>query len=113
MTKGRLYGMLAFATAQRTREIGVRMALGARPGAMRLAVMRQGLELCVAGLLLGLVAAGTLRVVIRPMLYGVSATDPLTFVAVAGVLMLVGTLAAWIPARRAAHLDPVHALQQD
>jgi putative ABC transport system permease protein len=108
-----LYGMLAFATAQRTREIGVRMALGARPGAMRMSVLRQGLALCVAGLLLGLVAASTLRVVIRPMLYQVSATDPLTFLAVAAVLIFVGTLAAWIPANRAAHLDPVRALGAD
>lgn len=108
-----LYGMLAFATAQRTREIGVRIALGARPAAMRTSVLRQGLELCGAGLVLGLVAATALRAAIRPMLYEVSATDPFTFVAVAAVLMLVGTLAAWIPASRAARLDPVRALQSE
>jgi len=108
-----LYGMLAFATAQRTREIGVRIALGAKPAAMRTSVLRQGLELCGAGLVLGLVAAIALRAAIRPMLYEVSATDPFTFVAVATVLMLVGTLAAWIPASRAARLDPVRALQSE
>jgi len=108
-----LYGMLAFATAQRTREIGVRIALGAKPAAMRTSVLRQGLELCGAGLVLGLVAAIALRAAIRPMLYEVSATDPFTFVAVAAVLMLVGTLAAWIPASRAARLDPVRALQSE
>jgi putative ABC transport system permease protein len=108
-----LYGMLAFATAQRTREIGVRIALGAKPAAMRVSVLRQGLELCGAGLLLGLAASFALRVAIRPMLFEVSATDPLTFVAVAAVLMLVGTFAAWIPATRAARLDPVRALQSE
>lgn len=108
-----LYGMLAFATAQRTREIGVRIALGAKPAAMRTSVLRQGLELCGAGLALGLVAAIALRAAIRPMLYEVSATDPFTFIAVAVVLMLVGTLSAWIPANRAARLDPVRALQSE
>jgi putative ABC transport system permease protein len=108
-----LYGMLAFATSQRTREIGVRIALGAKPAEMRVSVLRQGLELCLAGVALGLVAAIALRVAIRPLLYEVSATDPLTFLAVAAVLLLVGTVAAWIPATRAAHLDPVRALRSD
>jgi hypothetical protein len=108
-----LYGMLAFATAQRTREIGVRIALGARPARMRTSVLRQGLELCVVGLVLGLAAAIALRAAIRPMLYDVSATDPFTFIAVSAVLMLVGTVAAWIPANRAARLDPVRALRSD
>jgi predicted lysophospholipase L1 biosynthesis ABC-type transport system permease subunit len=108
-----LYGMLAFSTSQRTREIGVRIALGARPAAMRVSVLRQGIELCVIGLAIGLIAAIALRVAIRPLLYEVSATDPLTFVAVAAVLMSVGTIAAWIPASRAAHLDPVRALRSE
>ncbi|MDQ2768169.1 MAG: ABC transporter permease [Gemmatimonadota bacterium] len=108
-----LYGMLAFATAQRTREIGVRIALGARPSAMRVSILRQGLELCAAGLAVGLAAAIALRVAIRPMLYQVSATDPITFVIVSVVLLLVGTVAAWIPANRAARLDPVRALRSD
>ena len=108
-----LYGMLAYATAQRTREIGVRIALGATPGEMRASVLRQGLVLCGAGLALGLVAAIALHVAIRPLLYQVSPTDPLTFAAVATVLMLVGTSAAWVPARRAARLDPARALRSD
>ncbi len=108
-----LYGMLAFATAQRTREIGVRIALGAKPASMRASVLRQGLELCAAGLALGLTAALALRVAIKPLLYEVSATDPLTFVAVAALLLFVGAIAAWIPASRAAHLDPMRALRSD
>jgi ABC-type antimicrobial peptide transport system permease subunit len=108
-----LYGMLAFVTTQRTREIGVRIALGAKPGAMRTSVLRHGLQLCVVGLVLGLVAAVALRAAIRPMLYEVSATDPFTLAAVSAVLLLVGTVAAWIPANRAARLDPVSALRSD
>ena len=108
-----LYGMLAYATSQRTREIGVRIALGARPSAMRVSVLRQGLELCAIGLAVGLASAVALRVVIRPMLYQVSATDPMTFVVVGAVLLIVGTLAAWIPANRAARLDPVRALRAE
>jgi putative ABC transport system permease protein len=108
-----LYGMLAFSTSQRTREIGVRIALGARPSAMRASVLRQGLRLCITGLAIGLISAIGLRVAIRPLLYQVSATDPLTFLGVAAVLLLVGTIAAWIPANRAAHLDPMRALRLD
>ena len=108
-----LYGMLAYSTAQRTREIGVRIALGATPGAMRTSVLRQGLVLCGAGLALGLMASIALHVAIRPLLYQVSSTDPLTFAAVAVVLMLVGTSASWVPARRASRLDPARALRSN
>ncbi|MDQ6831099.1 MAG: FtsX-like permease family protein, partial [Gemmatimonadota bacterium] len=108
-----LYGMLSFATGQRTREIGVRIALGATPEALRVSVLRQGLALCAAGVAVGLAAAIGLRAAIRPLLYQVSATDPLTFGSVALVLLAVGTLATWIPASRAARLDPVRALRAD
>jgi hypothetical protein len=106
-----LYGVLSYVTAQRTREIGVRIALGATPSSVRIAVLRRGLVVSVGGLAVGMIIALLMRELATPLLYGISPTDPVTLVAVSCTLMLVGTLATWLPARRAARLDPVMALR--
>jgi predicted permease len=108
-----LYGVLSYVTAQRTREIGVRMALGATPSSVRVSILGRGVVVSGIGLVAGLVAAMSLRVLARPLLYGVTPTDPLTLTAVSLVLLAAGALAAWLPARRAARLDPVRALRWD
>ena len=108
-----LYGVLAYLTALRTREIGVRLALGASPGSVRRMVLRHGLLVTGTGLALGLAGAVALRRFATPLLYGVAPSDPPTLVAVAALLLAVGALATWLPARRAARLDPVRALRAD
>ncbi len=108
-----LYGVLSYVTAQRTREIGVRMALGATPESVRSSIVRRGVVVSAIGLGIGLGAAVSLRMLAKPLLYGITPTDPLTLVAVALVLLGAGALAAWLPARRAARLDPVRALRWD
>jgi putative ABC transport system permease protein len=106
-----VYGVLAYATAQRTQEIGIRMALGADRGTVLRMVLRGGLQLAAAGLILGTAAALALSGVLSGLLYGVSAKDPLTFVLVPACLGLVALLASWVPARRAVRVEPVAALR--
>jgi len=106
-----LYGVLSYVTAQRTREIGVRMALGATPTSVRAAVLRRGVAVAGIGLSVGLALAVSLRAVATPLLYGITPTDPVTLLAVSAVLLAAGALAAWLPARRASKLDPVRALR--
>jgi putative ABC transport system permease protein len=108
-----LYGVLSYGVGQRTREIGVRMALGARSSSVVSLVLRNGLKLAGIGLALGLLAALGLTQFLRGVLYGVSAFDPVSFAAVAGVLTGVGILACWLPARRAAKVDPMVALRSE
>ncbi|HET7321400.1 MAG TPA: ADOP family duplicated permease, partial [Longimicrobiaceae bacterium] len=108
-----IYGVVSFAVRQRTREIGVRMALGASGGRVMRQVTRQGMVPVVVGLAVGLVAALGLTRLLRSMIWGVSATDPLTFAAVAAVLVGVALLASWIPARKATRVDPVEALRAE
>jgi putative ABC transport system permease protein len=108
-----LYGVMAWAVSRRTREIGVRMALGAGRGDVLRLMLKQGLLLTGLGLALGSAAALTLTRLIKTMLYGVGATDPLTFVATALLLAGVGLLACWIPARRATKVDPMVALRHE
>jgi len=106
-----LYGVLAVQVVQRTRELGIRMALGARPADVRRLVVRQAVALSVTGAGLGAIAALLLSSLLSKMLYGVVATDPPTYVAVAVTLILISVGAAWLPARRATAIDPMVALR--
>ncbi len=108
-----LYGLLSYSVAQRTREIGVRIALGAQRADILRVVMRQAGRLLGTGLALGMLAASLLGHLLRSFLYGVSQHDGLTLLAVATVLSLVGLLAAYIPARRAAAVEPTEALRTE
>ena len=108
-----LYGVLSYVTTQRTREIGIRLALGATPASVRAAVLRRGVVVSAVGLAIGLVVAIALRALATPLLYGVTPTDGVTLAAVCVVLLTVGVVATWLPARRAARLDPVRALRSE
>ena len=108
-----LYSVLSFLVTQRRHEIGVRMALGARPGTVERLVVLQGLKLAGLGLALGVIASLALHEVLASLVEGVQATDPLTFAAVGGVLGLAALLASWLPARRAARVDPMIALRSE
>lgn len=108
-----IYGVLGHAVAQRTREIGVRMALGAAPGDVLRLVLAQGGKLAVAGIVCGLIGSYLLTQFLRALLYGVTPTDPLTFAAVALLLLATALLACWVPARRASQVDPIVALRAE
>lgn len=108
-----LYGLIAFVVGQRTQEIGVRMALGAGRGDILRNVMGQGARLGAAGLVIGALAAAFATPLMSSLLVDVSPTDLATFAATGAVLLAVALVAAWIPARRAASLDPVEALRND
>lgn len=96
-----IYGVIAYTVSQRTREMGIRIALGAQPGDVRQIFFRYGLGLCAMGIMIGIVAAATLTRVMKSLLFGVAPIDPMTFAAVP-VTLLVATLAAcYLPARRA------------
>jgi putative ABC transport system permease protein len=106
-----LYGVISHATAERTKEIGVRVALGATPGDVVRMVLRQGAAVAIGGIAVGGLAAGALTQSLRGMLFGVTPLDPVTFGTGAALLIGVALLATWIPARRASRVDAVQALK--
>jgi predicted permease len=108
-----IYGVVSYATRQRTHEIGIRMALGARSSDVLRMVLGEGIQLAFIGVAIGALGAIALTRFLSSMLFGVTPTDPLTFTAVALALLGVGVLACYIPARRAAKVDPVVALRHE
>ena len=108
-----IYGVMAYSVNQRTREIGIRVALGASTGAIMGWVLRQGLVLIVVGVSTGLLAAFGLMRLLRSLLFGVAATDLVTYAALAAVLAVVALVACYIPARRATRIDPLIALRHE
>jgi predicted permease len=108
-----IYGLMAHSVQQRTREMGIRLALGARPAALRRLVAWQGTRLALLGAAIGLIGAFGLTRFMKSMLFGVTPLDPLVFTAVPILLSIVAAVAAWLPARRASRIDPVLALRAE
>jgi predicted permease len=108
-----LYGVLSYVVAQRTREIGVRMALGATTGVVRRQVVSEGTKVVLVGVTIGVVAAFASTRLLGTLLYGVTAVDPLVFAAMSLAMVGIGMLASYMPARRASNVDPIEALRSD
>jgi len=108
-----IYGVLSYIVTQRMREIGVRVALGARTGDVLMMFVGRGLRLAAVGVAVGLIAAAALTRLMQSVLYGITPTDPMTFAAVGVGLLAVAALASWLPARRAARVDPMVALRAE
>jgi len=108
-----VYGVIAYAATRRTREIGIRMALGARAASVRRLFLRDGLTLAGIGIVLGVVASLALTRVMTALLFGVAPTDPLTYATASAGLAAVALLATWLPARRAARVDPAVVLRAE
>jgi predicted permease len=108
-----LYGVMSYSVAQRTREIGVRVALGARRSDVMRLILGQGLRLTLMGMGIGIVCSVALTWVLRSVLYGITATDPVSFLAVAALLTTVALAASYVPARWATRVDPMRALRSE
>ncbi|HTR35543.1 MAG TPA: ABC transporter permease [Bryobacteraceae bacterium] len=108
-----IYGVISYAVSQRRREIGIRLALGAQPAVLRTMFVRHGLKLACVGVLAGLAAAAGLMQLMKSLLFGISPLDPLTYLSVPVVLVAAAVLASYLPARRAAAVDPVEALKAE
>ncbi len=106
-----LYGVMSYSVAQRTNEIGIRMALGAQARDVLRLIVTDGLKMVLLGLVLGIGGALALTRLLATLLFGVTARDPLTFVAIAGLLSIVAIVACCIPAWRATRVDPLDALR--
>jgi ABC-type antimicrobial peptide transport system permease subunit len=108
-----IYGVISYSVKQRTRELGIRMALGAQRRDVLKLILAQGLKLTLVGAAIGLLAAFALTRWMESLLFGVRPTDPLTFVVIALLLLSVALLACWVPARRATKVDPIIALRAE
>jgi putative ABC transport system permease protein len=108
-----VFGLMSYSVTARTRELGIRLALGAQPRQVLVSIMREGLVLALAGIGIGLAMAFLAVRVIASFLFSVSAADPVTFAAVASLLLVVALTASYVPARRALRVDPIAALRAD
>jgi ABC-type antimicrobial peptide transport system permease subunit len=108
-----IYGVISYSVSQRRREIGIRLALGAQQSELRRMFVRSGLALAGSGVLIGLAAAVGLMRLMKSLLFGISPLDPVTYVAVPLILAAAAVLASYLPARRAAAVDPVEALKAE
>jgi ABC-type antimicrobial peptide transport system permease subunit len=108
-----VYGLMAYSVEQRTQEIGIRLALGAQPQDVRRMIVKQGMWLALAGVLIGAASAFGLARALRAFLFGVDARDPAVFAGIPLLLIAVAFVAVWLPARRASRVDPLVALRYE
>ena len=108
-----IYSVISYLVSQGAREIGIRIALGATPASILKLVLSNGMALALAGVVIGLFAAFALTRVMRSLLYGVQGTDAATFTAVASLLAAIALVASYVPARRAARIDPIESLRDE